>query len=205
MVSTLGREREAAFAAERDAVEAAAHEIGVGGHLPGGGAARGSGRAAARTSAASMSGSGLRCSGDADHSLISTWMVLTPETTISPASISISRDLRIAGLLTPARLDCEPARIMATEGGGSGRSAPSSWKAGSARQTRTYAFVFGCRLLTVEISCAGGARVEAEDLAEVGDVGDVGVGDGEVKRSRARRRSGRRTPPGGRSRRRFRR
>ena len=43
----LGSERQAAFAAERDAVEVAADEIAVGVHLPGGGAAgdRASGQA----------------------------------------------------------------------------------------------------------------------------------------------------------------
>src|ERR1017187_3361199 len=54
----------------------------------------------------------------------------------------------------PAKLDWVPARMSAAEGGGSGRSAPSSWKAGSVRHTRTYARLLGGRLLTVEINCA---------------------------------------------------
>src|SRR5579883_1205523 len=79
-------------------------------------------------------------------------MVLTPEMTMSPPSISISPIFEFLSCVTPARVDCELDRMSATDAGGLGRSEPSSWYAGSVRQMRTYALVFGCRLLTVVIN-----------------------------------------------------
>ena len=71
-MSTLRREREAAFAAERDAVEAAADEIGVGVHLPGGGAAGESDGREQRGEREPRRRVGGEVADESDHSFIST-------------------------------------------------------------------------------------------------------------------------------------
>src|SRR5579864_6091748 len=79
------------------------------------------------------------------HSFTSTCTVLTPLITASPALISSSAifALRVCSAAGDA------PRISASDGGGSGKSSPSSWKLGSGRHTRTYAFVFVRSLFTV--------------------------------------------------------
>ena len=79
-------------------------------------------------------------------------MVLEPLTTASPASTSMSASLELRVCAMLAELDCEAPRISATDAGGLGRSVPSNWKAGSARHTRTYALLLGCRSFTVPIN-----------------------------------------------------
>src|ERR1019366_4901768 len=147
----LGREGDAAFAAQREAVEASTNEIRIRIQFPGGGAAGKGGGGERRA----QSGGTCEAAHGECHSFTSTWTVLEPVTAMSPMSISISAILELRVCVIPAELDCEPARINETEAGGSGRSAPSSWNAGSARHTRTEALVFGCRLLTVASSWPG--------------------------------------------------
>src|SRR5664280_3743083 len=129
----LGGEGEPAFAAQREAAETSTDKIGIRIQLPRSGAAGERGRGERR---AQNGGTGEVTQGKS-HSFTSSWTVLDPVTAMSPTSISISAILELRVWVIPAELDCELARIKEIEAGGSGRSAPSNWNAGSARQTRT--------------------------------------------------------------------
>src|SRR5437867_7239654 len=109
-----GRQRQLAIAAERHTLKAAAHKILVCVQLPGCGTACPGTRAQRRQQNNSL------------HSFTSTWIVLDPEITMSPMPISSSAILELRVCEMVPRLGCEPASTSDTEGGGSGKSSPSS-------------------------------------------------------------------------------
>src|SRR5262249_39947480 len=132
----LGREGEASFAGERDAGELAFDEVGVGGHLPGGGDGCREREDTEGCEAQDFAAEARR-RGGTHYSFTSTCTVLFPVTTMSPASTSKSASFELRVCVIAPLTVCWPASSSATDAGGSGRSAPSSWKAGLVRQTRT--------------------------------------------------------------------
>src|SRR5579872_4496013 len=94
----FGRDRQPAIPAQRNTREAPADEVAVGVHLP----RRGSAGKARRQKNGGEHGGPCERTNDNLHSFTSTWMVLVPEITMSPPSISMSATLALRVCERPA-------------------------------------------------------------------------------------------------------
>ena len=118
------------------------------------------------------------------HSFTSTWMVLTPEMTTSPPSISISRDFGIARLGDAREAGLRARQDQRHRGRRIGHFGAFQLEGRVGAPHPHVGLVVGVQTVYRGDDLAGGVRRGGEHRAEIREVGGVGVGHGEVERAR---------------------
>ena len=115
---------------------------------------------------------------------------------MSPPSISISRDLGIARLGDAGQAGLRAGQDQGDRRRRVGQVGAFQLEGGVGAPHAHVGLGVGVQVVDRGDQLAGAVRAGGENLAEVGEVGGVGVGDGEVQRCRARRRWAPGIPPG---------